>query len=457
MPRWTTQRVRPRRPSLAGLFAAALVTFGITQLTWAGMASAAPVVQPCSASYIGVPGSGQTSTSSAEMFEIGAFAGAAAMHAGQPLRHSTILSYPAVPFYHYQSPTLSVNLTGLDTSETTGQAKLTTLIKTYRAEAASAGCANAPILLAGYSQGAEVVIRTVNALPANVRATITVALLGDPSFSPGVTGDLDFNPSTYRGMRPSFSNGNRWELSTDVLVSRTLDICAASDPICAYHLSVAASLAPPYHSAHYHYTALSYSGVTLTNYAGDYLWGHRVPASPGGSAPTVGSGRILISPCLNLRAGANGNTRLVGCIPVNTTIGIDCTAQGNAVTGPYGTETIWDHTSYNGTAGYVADAWVYTGKNGPVAPACGAAQPTGRILIAPCLNLRAGPNGNTRLVGCIPQNTMINIQCTAQGNAVTGPYGTETIWDRTTYNGTTGFVADAWVYTGTNSAAAPSC
>jgi hypothetical protein len=105
----------------------------------------------------------------------------------------------------------------------------------------------------------------------------------------------------------------------------------------------------------------------------------------------------------------------------------------------------------------VADAWVYTGTNRTIAPGCGGAQPTGRILISPCLNLRAGPNGNTTLVGCVPQNTTINIQCTAQGNAVTGPYGTETIWDRTTYNGTPGFVADAWVYTGTNNAAAPAC
>ena len=82
---------------------------------------------------------------------------------------------------------------------------------------------------------------------------------------------------------------------------------------------------------------------------------------------------------------------------------------------------------------------------------------TARNLARESLNLRAGPNGSTALIGCIPQNTTIDIQCTAQGNAVTGPYGTETIWDRTTYNGVAGYVADAWVYTGTNSAVAPAC
>ena len=79
------------------------------------------------------------------------------------------------------------------------------------------------------------------------------------------------------------------------------------------------------------------------------------------------------------------------------------------------------------------------------------------MLASPCLNLRAGASGSTALIGCIPVNTIISIQCTAQGNAVTGPYGTETIWDRTSYGGQTGYVADAWVFTGTNGAAAPTC
>lgn len=86
-----------------------------------------------------------------------------------------------------------------------------------------------------------------------------------------------------------------------------------------------------------------------------------------------------------------------------------------------------------------------------------AAQRTGKVLASPCLNFRSGPGAANPLIGCIPQNTIIPIQCTAQGNAVTGPYGTETIWDRTSYGGKTGFVSDAWVYTGTNNAVAPSC
>jgi uncharacterized protein YraI len=61
------------------------------------------------------------------------------------------------------------------------------------------------------------------------------------------------------------------------------------------------------------------------------------------------------------------------------------------------------------------------------------------------------------VVDCIPQNATVGIECTVQSNAVTGPYGTEDIWDRVTWNGRTGFVADAWVYTGHNGAVAGSC
>jgi uncharacterized protein YraI len=82
---------------------------------------------------------------------------------------------------------------------------------------------------------------------------------------------------------------------------------------------------------------------------------------------------------------------------------------------------------------------------------------TGRVLASPCLNLRNGPYSSSTLVGCIPYNTIITISCTATGSAVTGPYGTESIWDYTSWSGTSGFVSDAWVYTGTNSAIAGPC
>lgn len=348
---------------------AALALFG-GGLALTGTAQAV-VVQPCSPSFIGVPGSGQNhngTMSSVEMTTVQAFIASSATHAGLPLRNSTILKYPAVPPTQYSAPTVaSFNLTALDTSETTGQANLTNTINSDRAQAAAAGCANAPILLAGYSQGAEVVIRTVDALPAAARATVSVALLGDPSFVGGVKGDLDLSSAAYRGIRPSFTGGKRFALTSDVL-GRTLDLCASSDGVCAYHLSLVPSLFDG-RNAHFHYTSLSYQGLTLAAYAGDYLFAHRAAASPD-PRPATATGRIIISPCLNLRAGPNGSTALIGCVPDGLTISIQCTAQGNGVTGPYGTETIWDRTTYNGYTGYVSDAYVYTGTNSAVAGAC---------------------------------------------------------------------------------------
>ncbi|MBL7487477.1 hypothetical protein I6A60_06030 [Frankia sp. AgB1.9] len=113
----------------------------------------------------------------------------------------------------------------------------------------------------------------------------------------------------------------------------------------------------------------------------DYGFGVRATSTTTNPPPTqptstaqqpvpAGSGRVLIDPCLNLRSGPNGNTGLVGCVPKDTVLSIDCTAQGDSVTGPYGATTLWDHTTYNGTPGYLSDAWVYTGHANAVAGTC---------------------------------------------------------------------------------------
>ena len=85
------------------------------------------------------------------------------------------------------------------------------------------------------------------------------------------------------------------------------------------------------------------------------------------------------------------------------------------------------------------------------------AAPTGRVIAQPCLNLRTSPSSGATVLGCIPYNTTITIACTENGSSMTGPYGTTTIWDKTTWSGKTGFVTDAYVYTGSNSAVADKC
>lgn len=69
---------------------------------------------------------------------------------------------------------------------------------------------------------------------------------------------------------------------------------------------------------------------------------------------------------LTVRAGASTNTAAVGSVGDGTHVTIKCQKHGEAVTGTYGTSTLWDFIGN----GYVADAYVATGSDGRVAPLC---------------------------------------------------------------------------------------
>ena len=235
----STAKGRHRRRRTAGIAASVVVIGGLAAGVAGAMASSSPAsaaVQPCSPSFIGVPGSGESNTHSPTISAVLATVNADAAKAGVQLRNSTLLPYPAVRPSQYVTFS-SININNLGKSEASGESNLMALITAYRAASTAAGCPGAPILLAGYSQGAEVVIRTVDALPLAVRNTITIALLGNPSFKPGLSQDFDLSSTAYQGVRPSLLHGQRYNLKSDV-ISRTIDLCAASDPICAYHISL---------------------------------------------------------------------------------------------------------------------------------------------------------------------------------------------------------------------------
>lgn len=71
------------------------------------------------------------------------------------------------------------------------------------------------------------------------------------------------------------------------------------------------------------------------------------------------------------------------------------------------------------------------------------------------LNLRSAPTGS--VIGSIPDRTVLTITCQTTGPYATGPWGATNVWDKVTYGGKTGYVADAFVYTGTNGRVAPDC
>jgi uncharacterized protein YgiM (DUF1202 family) len=183
--------------------------------------------------------------------------------------------------------------------------------------------------------------------------------------------------------------------------------------------------------------------------------GAGVVATPAGAAKTA-HGRIIQKPCLDLNETAFVHGTKLACIPYNTTISIACADAGDQVRGPYGVTRIWDKTTYNSKTGYVADAWVYTGTNNSVAPSC-LGPGKGRIVNSPCLRIRVAPSLSAAASVCIPFNTVIVIDCTKQGEKVTGPWAPSTVWDHTTYGAATGYVPDARVYTGTSAPNAHSC
>ena len=174
--------------------------------------------------------------------------------------------------------------------------------------------------------------------------------------------------------------------------------------------------------------------------------------SGGGSPPAVGT--ILGSQGRAFYIGPDTATAQVGTIPNGTQITVDCTVGGQAATGPYGTETTWDRTNYGGSVGFVSDAWVYTGTNNAAFPSCGG----NAVAMEPgCLPIHEAPSNASTSDGCIPQATSLTIDCTAGGDANSGPFGVTSLWDHTNFNGESGYVTDAYMYTGTANAVAGGC
>lgn len=188
--------------------------------------------------------------------------------AGPRLALARAVDYPATTAAHWMTLT---GLTGLAGSEATGARRLVAAIRrTYRL-----GCGARPVLLAGYSQGAEVVAAAVRNLPARRQRSVTVALLGNPSYEPGVPGD--YPPGgTEAGVRPTLLGGSTVALPPAVR-RRTVDICAPGDPVCGVapepggllgELAYVLTRLPMHGSAY---------GPAYAARAARFLWRHRVP------------------------------------------------------------------------------------------------------------------------------------------------------------------------------------
>jgi uncharacterized protein YraI len=69
------------------------------------------------------------------------------------------------------------------------------------------------------------------------------------------------------------------------------------------------------------------------------------------------------------------------------------------------------------------------------------------------LTVRAGASASTAAVGAVADGTYVVIRCQRRGQTVSGTYGASSLWDK--LDG--GYVADAYVATGSDGQVAPTC
>jgi hypothetical protein len=113
---------------------------------------------------------------------------------------------------------------------------------------------------------------------------------------------------------------------------------------------------------------------------------------------------------------------------------------------------------FHGRTAYFWGTRNYTSQNCPAdggtSGGSGSTGVLGRVNTtgAP-LNVRASASTGARIVGTVADGASVRITCQRTGTTVSGTYGTSSLWD---YIGT-GYVADAYVSTGSDGRVAPEC
>jgi uncharacterized protein YraI len=109
--------------------------------------------------------------------------------------------------------------------------------------------------------------------------------------------------------------------------------------------------------------------------------------------------------------------------------------------------------SFNGVGALYWGTRNYTSQN-----KCSGSTPTshfGRVNTAGAdLTVRSGASSNTSAIGSVNDGALIHITCQKHGEAVHGTYGVSTLWDHIASGG---YVADAYVSTGSDGQIAPTC
>ncbi|MBP2335837.1 hypothetical protein JOF41_002015 [Saccharothrix coeruleofusca] len=108
-----------------------------------------------------------------------------------------------------------------------------------------------------------------------------------------------------------------------------------------------------------------------------------------------------------------------------------------------GDGTFWDGLKMSDN-GWINVSYLWTGTG-----------PTGVVNTSGSpLNLRAAPSTTAAIKGLAANKAKVIVECYVEGEEVTGPYGTSTIWDRI---GPDHYVSDTYLLTGSDAPVAPKC
>lgn len=112
--------------------------------------------------------------------------------------------------------------------------------------------------------------------------------------------------------------------------------------------------------------------------------------------------------------------------------------------------------AFDGSAALYFGTRNYTSKNcpRPSTGGSGSGGAVGRIETSGAsVNVRAGAGTSFAVVGTVDDGESVRVVCQRRGGAVTGPFGRTDLWDKIG----TGYVSDAYVYTGSDGRVAPDC
>ena len=190
---------------------------------------------------------------------------------------------------------------------------------------------------------------------------------------------------------------------------------------------------------------------------GQYFYGTTGSAPTPAPAPTGYNTGREVTVVSQATGGDSGHTGPSNSYPAGPThaagspIYIVCYVNGQSIAGPYGTETAWD---LGDDGYYYSDAWLWTNSNVPVVPQCALKTVT---VVSQATGGDSGHTGPSNSYSAGPTRTAgssVQIACYVNGQSITGPYGTESIWDLSTDGY---YYSDAWLWTDSNGPVVPQC